>query len=185
MANKHIIVAIYATYDQAEEAFSRLRAKGSDMGLLSCMGRGYWRDMVGSRNTGNHFHFRGKTGPFWERMWSSLRGWGVFWFFPEGPVLVAGPLVRTIIATQEEGNGADHADGFQAGLSGIGIPAESLVEYEKALIGDQVLVFLQGTLDEINNAQDILNETKAINHTIHHDPGVGEEGERNETVRPN
>jgi hypothetical protein len=144
MADKHVIVAMYATYDQADEAFARLRARGSDMGLLSCVGRGYWEEMIGSRNTGDRFHFRGKLGPFWERMWSGTRSWGVFWLFPDGPVLVAGPLVGTIIATQEQGNGENHANGFQAGLSGIGIPMESLVEYEKAL----------------------------INHTIHHDPGT-------------
>ena len=105
-------------------------------------------------------------------MWSSLRGWGVFWFFEDGPVLVAGPLVRTIIATQEEGNGNHHATGFEAALAGIGIPQESLVQYEKALMNNQVLVFVQGTLNEINQAQGILNETKAINHTIHHNAAI-------------
>jgi hypothetical protein len=168
MADKHICVAIYATHDQADEAFSRLQAEGSDMDLLSFVGRDYWPAMMGSRNAGERFLYRGALGPFWERMWSSLRGWGVFWFFENGPVLVAGPLVRTIIATQEEGNGHRRASGFEAALTGIGIPKESLVEYEKALLNDQVLVFVQGTFHEINQAQGILEETKAINHTIHH-----------------
>ena len=169
MADKHICVAIYTTPDQADEAFSRLQAEGADMGLLSFVGRDYWKDMVGSRNAGERFLYHGNLGPFWERLWSSLRGWGVFWFFENGPVLVAGPLVRTIVATQEEGNGNGHTTGFEAALSGIGIPQDSLVQYEKALVNDQILVFIQGTLYEINHAQDILEETKAINHTIHHD----------------
>ena len=168
MADKHLCVAIYTTHDQADEAFSRLQAEGSSMELLSFVGRDYWKDMVGSRNAGERFLYRGKLGPFWERMWSLLVGWGVFWFFDNGPVLVAGPLVRTIIATQEEGRGDRGASRFEAALSGIGIPAESLSQYEKALMNDQVLVFVQGTLKEINCAQGILNETKAINHTIHH-----------------
>lgn len=168
MADKHLCVAIYMTPDQADEAFSRLQAEGSGLDLLSFVGRDYWKDMIGSRNVGERFLYRGNLGPFWERLWSSLRGWGVFWFFENGPVLVAGPLVRSIIATQEEGNGAPHASGFEAGLSGIGIPHESLVEYERALMKDQILVFVQGTLNEINRAQAVLNETRAINHTIHH-----------------
>lgn len=168
MADKHLCVAIYITRDQADEAFARLRVEGSDMTLLSFMGRDTWKDMMGSRNAGEYFLYRGNQGPFWERLWSSLRGWGVFWFFEDGPALVAGPLVRTIIATQEESHGNGHHSGFEAALSGIGIPKESLVEYEKALMNDQILVFVQGTLDEINHAQAILNETKAINHTIHH-----------------
>lgn len=169
MANKHICAAIYATLDQADEAFSRLRVEGSDMSLLSFVGRDYWPEMLGSRNAGERFLYRGAQGPFWERLWSSLRGWGVFWFFVDGPVLVAGPLARTIIATQGEGDGDHLASRFEAGLAGIGIPKESLVQYEKALENNQVLVFVQGTLHEINQAQAILNETKAINHTIHHD----------------
>ena len=91
MADKHLCVAIYMTHDQADEAFSRLQAEGSDMGLLSFVGRDYWKDMVGSRNAGERFMYRGNLGPFWERLWSILRGWGVFWFFENGPVLVAGP----------------------------------------------------------------------------------------------
>ena len=168
MADRHLCVAIYANHDQADEAFSRLQAEGSNMDLLSFVGRDYWKDMVGSRNAGERFLYHGHFGPFWERLWSLLRGWGVFWFFENGPVLVAGPLVRTIIATQEEGNGNHHSSGFEAALSGIGIPKDSLVEYEKALMSDQILVFIQGTLNEVNHAQDILDETKAINHTIHH-----------------
>jgi len=168
MADKHLCVAIYMTPDQADEAFSRLKAEGFGMDLLSFVGRDYWKDMKGSRNAGERFLYRGNLGPFWERLWSHLRGWGVFWFFENGPVLVAGPLARTIIATQEEGNGDHHTSGFEAGLSGIGIPKDSLIEYEKALMNNQILVFVRGTLSEINHAEDVLNETRAINHTIHH-----------------
>ncbi|HBF34763.1 TPA: permease, partial [Candidatus Sumerlaeota bacterium] len=135
---------------------------------LSFVGRDYWKDMLGSRNTGKYFRYCGKCGPFWERLWAILRGWGVFWFFEDGPMLVAGPLVRTIVATQEEGNADCHMSSFEAALSEIGIPQESLVAYEKSLMNNQILVFIQGTLDEIQHAQEILNETKAINHTIHH-----------------
>ena len=39
-------------------------------------------------------------------------------------------------------------------------------------MNNQILVFVQGTLDEINHAQGILNETKAIDHTIHHNSAV-------------
>ena len=168
MADKHTCVAIYMTHDQADEAFSRLQSDGTGMDLLSFMGRDYWKGMVGSRNTGGRFLYHGKQGPFWERLWSILQGWGIFWFFENGPVLVAGPLVRTIIATQEEGNGNPNASRFAAALSGIGIPRDNLIQYEKALMSNQVLVFIQGTLDEIKHAQDILDETRAINHTIHH-----------------
>lgn len=168
MAIQHLCVAIYANNDQADEAFSRLRTEGFDMGMLSFVGRDYWKNMLGSRNTGGRFTYRGDSGPFWERLWSILKGWGVFWFFESGPVLVAGPLVRSIIATQEEGGGNRNVSGFEKGLTGIGIPRESIVQYEKSLMENRVLVFIQGSMDDIDHAQDILNNTKAVNHTVHH-----------------
>src|SRR5688572_7622151 len=149
MADKHICVAIYKTSNQADEAFARLRVESFSMNLLSFMGRDYWKNMLGSRNAGERFIYRGSQGPFWKRLWSLLPGWGVFWFFEDGPVLVAGPLVRSILATQEQSPTESQATGFQAGLSGIGIPEESLIEYEQALMSDKILVFVQGTLDEI------------------------------------
>ena len=168
MANRHLCVAIYTTHNQADEAFSRFQARGFGMDVLSFVGRDYWRDMVGSRNAGERFLYRGIHGAFWEKLWAVLKGWGVFWLFDSGPMVVAGSLVRTIVATQEEGNGNGHASGFEAALAGIGIPPDSLIEYEKALKNDQILVFIEGTLHEIDQAQDILHETKAINHTVHH-----------------
>ena len=90
MADKHLCVAIYVTQDQADEAFSRLRMESSDMDLFSFVGRDTWKGMVGSRNTGERFLYRGNQGPFWGKLWSALHGWGVFWLFEDGPVLVAG-----------------------------------------------------------------------------------------------
>jgi hypothetical protein len=168
MADRHLCVAIYTTHDQADEALSRLRAEGFGMESVSFVGREYWKEMIGSRNAGERFVHRGANGPFWERLWSILPGWGVFWFFENGPALVAGPLVRTIVATQEEGGGDSRQSRFASGLSNIGIPKESIAEYEKALMKNHVLVFILGALGEIDRAQDILNKTKSINHTIHH-----------------
>jgi len=70
-------------------------------------------------------------------------------FFENGPVLVAGPWVRSIVATQEQGNNDHQTSGFEAGLPGIGIPRDSRVEYEKALMKNQILVFIPGSLNEI------------------------------------
>jgi hypothetical protein len=183
MADKHICVAIYMTHDQADEAFSRLQAKDFNLELLSFVGRDSWEDMIGSRQSGRRFVHAGTHGPFWERLWSILPGWGVFWMLESGPVLVAGPLARTIMATQDDGDGHHDGDGYHDGdghhdgsrfvraLSRTHIPEDSTVAYEKALMKDQILVFIEGTLDDINVVQGLLNETKAINHTVHH--GIG------------
>lgn len=168
MSNRQWCVAIYQTHDQADEAFSRLQVMGFGTNHLSFIARDYWKDMVGSRNSGKRFSYRGVHGPFWERLWSVLEGWGVFWFFEDGPVLVAGSLALTIVATQELGDKSINTGKFESGLSGIGIPPGSLIVYEKALRAGQILVFIEGVISEIYKAQEILNETRSMNHTIYH-----------------
>ena len=49
-----------------------------------------------------------------------------------------------------------------------GMPNDSLFKYEKTLMNNQAPVFIQGVLNEINPAQESLNQTTAINHAIHH-----------------
>lgn len=174
MADKHICVAIYMSHDQADEAFSRLQAKGFNMELLSFVGRDSWEDMIGSRQSGRRFVHEGTHGPFWERLWSILPGWGVFWMFEDGPVLVAGPLARTMMATQDDEDGLPGESRFVHALSRTHIPDESTIAYEQSLMKNQILVFIEGMLDDINSVQRLLNETNAINHTVHH--GAGGDG---------
>ena len=39
------------------------------------------------------------------------------------------------------------------------------------MMNNQILLFASGSAEEINHTRDILNETKAINHTLHHGAG--------------
>jgi hypothetical protein len=168
MADKNVCVAIYATPALADEAFSRLQSADFGNEHLSFVGRDYWTDMVGSRSTTERFRYRGARGAFWERLWTLLSGWGVFCLYENGPLLVAGPLVRTILAAQDA-EGVDRpADGFESGLHGLGIPDESIAQYKKALTNNGVLLFVLGSAEEIDRAQHIVSETKATNHTLHH-----------------
>jgi hypothetical protein len=177
MSDKHLCVAIYLTHDQADEAFSRLQAKGFNLELLSFVGRDSWNDMLGSRNTGKRFSHNGTHGPFWERLWSILPGWGVFWLFEDGPMLVAGPLARAISAAQDEGDGNHNGMRFVESLSRTGIPESNIRAYEAELKKDRILVFIGGTIEDIDKAQAILNETSVINHTVHHGADVRMEAE--------
>jgi hypothetical protein len=169
MTDTHLCVAIYLSHTQADEAISRLQFAGCGMKHLSIAGHDTWANAVGSYTTGDQSKYCGPLGLFWGKLWSLLRGRGVFCFDENGPVLIAGPLVRTIVYAQErdpiDGNG------FESGLSILGIPGESLEHYAKALMNNQILLFVSGALEEVNRTRDILNETKAINHTLHHGAG--------------
>ncbi len=169
MANKNICVAIYQTNTHADEAFSRLQFAGFGMKHLSLAGRDTWANAVGSYVTGNQSRYCGPLGLFWEKLWAVLLGRGVFCYDKDGPMLIAGPLVRAIVAAQEQDS--INGNAFETGLSSLGIPGESIVQYAKALMNNQILLFVSGTLEEVKRAREILNETMAINHTLHHGAG--------------
>jgi hypothetical protein len=54
-----------------------------------------------------------------------------------------------------------------AGLYSIGIPKDSIVEYETALKSDKFLVMAHGTADEVATAKRILETTGAAYITAH------------------
>jgi uncharacterized membrane protein len=161
-------VAVYLNSALAEEALSRLQLAGFAPSQLSFVGRDTWANAAGSYSTGEGFQYCGILGPFWGRLWAILPGRGVFWFCATGPMLVAGPLVRIIVAAQEGATCDTSINRFAGGLSGIGIPEDSIVQYEEAVRNDQILLFVLGTLDEVDRADHVLNDTEELNHTLHH-----------------
>lgn len=168
MTSKHTCVAVYLMPALAEEALARLQEAGVDMSRLSFVGRDTWANAAGSYNTRGGFKYCGTLGPFWVKLWSILFDQGIFWFYANGPMLVAGPLVGMIVAAQEDARCDPSVDGFAGGLSGIGIPEESIAQYKEDLDNDRILLFVIGSLEEIDRADRILNETEEIDHSLHH-----------------
>jgi hypothetical protein len=110
----------------------------------------------------------GKLGTFWGGLWNLLLG-SAFYFIPGiGPVIVFGPLVSWIVRALE---GAVMVGGglsaLGAGLHSIGIPKNSIMEYETALKSDKFLVIAHGTADEMAKAKSILETTRAAQATAH------------------
>jgi len=54
-----------------------------------------------------------------------------------------------------------------AGLYSIGIPKDSVVEYELALKSDKFLVLAHGTADEVAKAKNIMHTTHPVGVRLH------------------
>ena len=76
-----------------------------------------------------------------------------------GPVLVAGPLVTWIVGALEGAIVVGGLSALGAGLYSIGIPKDSVLKYETAIMGDKFLVLAHGTAEEVSRAQDIIRTT--------------------------
>ena len=56
-----------------------------------------------------------------------------------------------------------------AGLYSIGIPKNSVMQYETEVKNGQLLLVAHGTADEVERVRDILRQTQAKTTTVHAD----------------
>jgi predicted alpha/beta-hydrolase family hydrolase len=84
-----------------------------------------------------------------------------------GPILAAGPVVAWIVAGLEGAVEVGALGALGAGLYSIGIPKDSIVEYETALKTDQFLLIVHGTAAEVGAARDIIKTTHPVKFSQH------------------
>lgn len=161
MDKNNSIVAIYPTHTAAEAAVKELQQSGFDMKKLSIVGRDYQTDqhVVGYYNTGDRMKMWGKTGAFWGGLWGLFFGSAFFLIPGLGPVLVAGPLVSSIVGALEGAVVLGGLSAVGAALCSLGIPKDSILSYETALKTGKFLLIAHGSTDDTIRAKEILNHT--------------------------
>ena len=169
MSELNAVVAIYGTHTAAEDAIKKLQHAGIDMHTLSIVGKDYHTDehVVGYYNSGDRMKYWGKTGAFWGGFWGLLFGSAFFAIPGIGPVLVAGPLVAWIVGALEGAVVVGGLSAIGAGLYGMGIPKDSVVQYEAALKTDKFLLMVHGTAAEVEIAKDIIESTRPVTVALH------------------
>jgi hypothetical protein len=169
MSDLSTVVAVYATHVEAQEAVKQLERGGIDMRTLSIVGKGTHTDeqVVGYYNTGDRMKHWGKMGAFWGGLWGMLFGSAFFMIPGIGPLLVAGPLVAWIVGALEGAAVVGGLSAVGAGLVSIGIPKDSVVQYELALKTDQYLLVVHDTAAQVAKAKEIIGTTRPIQSALH------------------
>jgi hypothetical protein len=162
-------VAVYNTHSEAEAAVKELQKSGFDMKKLSIVGKGYHTDesVVGFYNTGDRMKHWGKGGAFWGGLWGLIVGAAFFISPGIGPVLVAGSLGAAIVAGLEGAVVVGGLSAIGAGLYSLGIPKNSVIEYETAIKTDKFLVIAHSTAEEVEKARAILQTTHPASMETH------------------
>jgi uncharacterized membrane protein len=169
MSEQNAVVAVYASHVEAEAAVKELQHAGIDMRTLSIAGKDSHTDehVVGYYNTGDRMKYWGKTGAFWGGFWGLLFGSAFFAIPGLGPVLVAGPLVAWIVGGLEGAAVVGGLGAIGAEIYGMGIPKDSVVEYDPALKTDKFLLLVHDKASEVEKARKIIANTRPINVTLH------------------
>ena len=76
-----------------------------------------------------------------------------------GPLLVAGPLVGWIVGALEGAVVVGGLSAIGAGLYSLGIPKDSILQYETALKTGKFVVIAHGTAAETTRAREIISRT--------------------------
>ena len=174
MSETNSVVAIYETHAQAEETVKELQRSGYDMKKLSIVGKDYHTDeqVIGYYNAGDRMKYWGKLGAFWGGFWGLLFGSAFFWVPGIGPLLIAGPLVAWVVGALEGAAVMGGLTALGAGLCSIGIPKNSVVQYETEVKNGKLLLVAHGTPDEVERARDLLHQTQAKTTTVHAESAV-------------
>jgi hypothetical protein len=169
MSETSAVVAVYDTHVAAEEAVKELQRCGIDMRMLSIVGKDTHTDeqVVGYYNSGDRMKYWGKTGAFWGGFWGLLFGSAFFAIPGIGPVLVAGPVVAWIVSALEGAVLVGGLSAIGAGLYGMGIPKDSVLQYELAIQTDQFLLMVHGSDAEVEKAKIIIDTTQPRQVTQH------------------
>lgn len=173
--NEHnSVVAIYPTHPEAEAGVKALGQAGFDLKHLSIVGRDYHtdEDVVGYYNACERMQYWGKNGAFWGGIWGMLFGSALFFVPGVGPLLIAGPLVGWIVGALE---GAVVVGGLSAlggGLYSLGIPKDSIIQYETALKAGKFVVIAHGPEAETIHARQIISLTRPEALAEHQHPSA-------------
>jgi len=169
MSDNNAVVGVYNTHTEAETAIKELQRAGFDMKKLSIMGKDYHTEehVIGYYNAGDRMKFWGKLGAFWGGFWGLLFGSAMFLVPGVGHVMVFGPLVSWIIGALENAAVVGGVSALGAGLFSIGIPKNSVLDYEEAIKASKFLVIAQGTTTEVGKAKSILETSGATRVDTH------------------
>ncbi len=169
MLKAETIVAVFDEHKDAEKAVKQLAASGFEMKDLSLVGKGYHTDekVVGFYNIGDRVKFWGSRGAFWGGFWGLFFG-GLFLTVPiVGHVVVLGYLASVLIAGVENAVLVGGLSAIGAALYSIGIPKDSVLQYETAVKADGFLVMARGAPDDILRAKEILRTINPSRLDVH------------------
>lgn len=152
MGERHAVVAVCNTHTEVEAAINALKQAAFNVKKLSIVGKDYHTDkhIVGYYNTGD----------------DRLKYWGTA--IPGiGPVLIVGPLLGWVIGALDETIVTGGMTVIGAALSNLGIPKDSVLNYETALRSSKFILMVHGTTEEVAHAQCIIQTKRARSIDTH------------------
>jgi hypothetical protein len=161
MTKNNWVVAVFKSHIESEAAINELNKSGFDMKKLSIIGRDFHTDehMMGYYHAGDRMKYWGKLGAFWGGFWGLLFGSAFFLIPGVGPLVMAGPIVGWIVGALEGAVVVGGLSALGAALYSVGIPKDSVLQYETAVKSGKYVLIAHGTDLETVHAREIISRT--------------------------
>ena len=174
MTDRDATIGIFTDHQSAENAISKLVSHGFDMKDLSIVGKGFHTEekVVGFYNVGERMVFWGNRGAFWGGLWGLFLGGVVLTLPLVGQVVILGTLAATLISGVEGAILGGGISALGAALYSIGVPRDSILEYEAALRSDGFLVMAHGSAVEMKRAKEVLGTLSPLQVETHEKANV-------------
>ncbi len=168
MPDESVVVAVFATHDQAEAAVRRLQEAGTAMDAVSIVGYGHHdgAGTVGHYSRSGEVRHVGEHRGLWGLLSGLLADTGTFVIPGAGPVMVAGPAVGWLAEALENAEGGDD-DALARSLASAGITEDDVPAYVAALQDGSYLVIVHGTAEAANRTQPLLDGAGASSSTAY------------------
>jgi hypothetical protein len=176
MEKTDTLIAVFPDHKAAEAAVKTLSTSGFEMKNLSLVGKGYHSEekVVGFYSAGDRIKFWGTRGAFWGGFWGLFLG-GLFMTVPVvGHIVVLGYLATVVFSGIETAIVVGGLSALGAALYSIGVPKDSVIQYESDLKADAFLVMAHGPAAEMERARTILGTTNPSRIDVHTDAKAAE-----------
>jgi uncharacterized protein YjbJ (UPF0337 family) len=173
-------VGTFSTHNEVESALTQLRDAGFDMNDVSVLVKNdenepdeiagvEVKDTVGNQ-AGKGAATGAVTGGTIGGVTGLLVGLGALAIPGIGPVMTAGAVGTAIASALSGGAIGAAAGGLVGALVGLGIPKERAEVYDGVLRNGGYLVVVDGTQEELNEAQAILQRSNVGNYGVYDAP---------------
>jgi hypothetical protein len=173
-------IAVFPNHQAAERAVKKLIEAGFEMKNLSLVGKGYHSEekVTGFYGMGDRVKFWGTRGAFWGGFWGLFFG-GLFLTVPIiGHVVVLGYLAAVVAAGIENALVVGGLSALGAALYSLGVPKDSVLNYESDLKADGFLVMARGSEAEVERAKALLADLAPLRSDTHRPQFFPKEGSR-------
>ena len=169
MDRPNSMIAVFDEHVAAAAAVTELSTSGYEIKNLSIFGKGYRTEekLAGFYSEGSQIRFCGSRGASWGALWSLFGGGALITIPLAGHVMVLGFVAGRVICAIEDIVVVSGLSVLGAALFSVGIPKDSIAEYETALKADGCLVLARGTPADMTRAKDIMNAAGASRADTH------------------